>query len=352
MRAQMRSRSQAAPAQSSRSVRRVLALAVALSGALLTRSAPAAAQTCGAAGLIAGYVQDACVKSADIFRFLAPQVGVALSGGNAMLGEGGALGGWGKRSAVLRVTAVEGFVPENDVSFGSSTQPISSNFGATRVPLPVPSLDVGIGLYRGVPVGLTNVGGVDLLLGITVIPSVSRDQVSVESDGGGVAASVGVRLGLLQESALVPGVAVSVSRRRLPTSSTAYFTANDTIAVNDTKVSTTAVRLTANKRFGLFALGGGIGRDNISASTSAVATLNERVSGQPVRAVVVTGLLEERTSRNTAFLNLSLGLPFAQLVLEVGQSQAGDIRETINTFGDRRANEGYRYGSLGFGFRF
>ena len=49
--------------------------------------------------------EDACVKARDLFAFVMPQVGVALSGGNPVLGEGGTLGGWGKRALSLRVTA-------------------------------------------------------------------------------------------------------------------------------------------------------------------------------------------------------------------------------------------------------
>jgi hypothetical protein len=300
----------------------------------------------------AGFAQDACVKANDIFRFLAPQVGVALSGGNVMLGEGGTLGGWGKRSFVLRVSAVDGRVPENDVPLTLTTSPVSSDFGAQRAPVPVPSFDAAIGVFRGIPFGLTNVGGVDLLLGATVLPSVTQDDFRVQSDGGGVAINYGVRIGILQESALVPGVGLSVVRRRLPTTSIAYFTSNDTLGVLDTKVSTTSFRLTANKRFGLMGIGGGIGQDRLDSRTTLEATLNETVQGVPSRAVARLENLRDETTRGTAFVNASFGLAMAQVVLEVGQSRAGTIRETLNSFGGRRANEAYTHGSIGFGFRF
>lgn len=318
-------------------------------------AAPAHAQTCSVASTPASvpnqFAQDACVKAADIFSFLSPQVGVALSGGNVMLGEGGSLGGWGKRSFVVRVTAVDGRVPSNDISF-STSGPASSNLGAERAPVPVPSFDAAIGLFRGIPVGLTNVGGVDLLLGVTYLPGITRDQFSIETEGNGIAATVGVRVGLLQESALVPGVGVSVMRRRLPTTSISYFTGNDTLSVRDTKVSTTSIRLTANKRFGIFAIGGGIGEDRLDSRTSVQATLNETVQGVPARAVATLDGLRDETTRGTVFVNASLGLAMAQLVVELGQSRAGDIRNTLNTFGNRQANEAYQYGSIGFGFRF
>ena len=314
----------------------------------------ASAQQCtlqNAPGVPPIFVEDACTKATEVFQFLAPQVGVALSGGNVMLGEGGALGGWGKRSAVLRVSAVDGRVPANDVSL-SVNGAVSSDLGAERAPVPVPSLDVAIGVFRGVPLGLTNVGGVDLLLGVTMLPSVSRDRIDIKTDGGGIATNYGVRVGLLQESALVPGLGVSVMRRRLPTTSISFRSANDTLSISDTKVTGTSYRLTANKRFGLFALGGGIGQDQLDTRTSVGAIINETVSGVPVRGEAQLADLRDETNRNTAFVNVAFGLAMAQVVLEVGQSSAGTLRETVNVFGDRQANEAYRYGSVGIGIRF
>lgn len=315
-------------------------------------TSPQCAVTSTPAGVPSGFAQDACVKANDIFLFLAPQVGVALSGGNVMLGEGGTLGGWGKRSFVLRVSAVDGRVPENDVALTFTAAPVASDFGAQRVPVPVPSFDAAIGVFRGVPFGLTNIGGVDLLVGATVLPSVTQDDFTVKSEGGGVAVNYGVRIGLLQESAAVPGLGVSIVRRRLPTTSISYFTSNDTLAVLDTRVSTTSIRLAAHKRFGLIGIGGGIGEDRLDSRTTLEATLNESVQGVPSRAVARLSELRDETTRGTAFVNASFGLAAARLVLEAGQSRAGSIRETLNSFGDRRANEAYTYGSIGFGFRF
>ncbi len=314
------------------------------------QTTPQCSVTSSPAGLPAGFAQDACVKANDLFLFLAPQVGVALSGGNPMVGEGGSLGGWGRRSFALRVSAVEGRVPENSVPLSLTLAPTSSNFGAQRVPVPVPSFDAAIGVFRGVPFGLTNIGGVDVLVGATLLPSLTRDEFTVESEGGGVAVNYGVRVGLLQESAVVPGVGVSVMRRRLPTTSISYRTNNDTLSVLDTRVSSTAIRLTLNKRFGLFGIGGGIGEDRLDTETTLQAVINENVSGTPARAEARLEARDE-TRRGTAFINASFGLAMAQVVLEIGQSRAGSIRETLNTFGDRKANEAYRYGSIGFNFR-
>lgn len=333
-------------------------VAALLSAAMLGVATPniARAQGCtlGVVGgpVPTGFGADACQKARDLFVFLAPQVGTALSGGNVMLGEGGTLGGWGKRSVVLRTSVVEGFAPEGTVNISGSAELQPANFGAQRVPVPVPSLDLAIGLFRGLPVGLTNVGGVDLLVGVTYLPDITRDQFTLSPDGNGIAATVGARIGLLQESAIVPGVAVSWLRRRLPTTTARYTSGNDSLGVLDTRVATTVFRVTAKKHFGLFGLGGGFGQDRHRTSTELEAIVNETVQGTPVRGIIRASDFDFTTTRSTVFANVSFGLPIAQLVLEVGQSRAGDLRQTTNTFGSRRANEAYRYGSLGLGLRF
>src|SRR5918999_2747562 len=61
--------------------------------------------------------QDACQKAIDLFQYLAPQLGVSITGGNATLGQGGTLGGLGHFSIGLRINAVQGSLPQiNDVT--------------------------------------------------------------------------------------------------------------------------------------------------------------------------------------------------------------------------------------------
>lgn len=337
-----------------RAITTTLLAAAALGSVATPNSARAQGCTLDVSGgpVPTGFGADACQKARDLFVFLAPQIGTALSGGNVMLGEGGTLGGWGKRSIVLRTTVVEGFVPEGTVSISGSAAVQPADFGAQRVPVPVPSLDVAIGLFRGVPLGLTNVGGIDLLLGITYLPNTQRDQLALTPDGNGIAATVGARFGILQESALIPGVGLSVLHRRLPTTTVRYTSGNDSLGVIDTRVATTVLRLTAKKHFGIFGLGGGFGQDQHDTSTELEAIVNETVQGTPVRGIISANDLRFTSTRTTMFANLSLGLPMLQLVLEVGESREGDVRQTVNSFGTRQANEAFRYGSLGIGLRF
>ncbi len=330
--------------------------AAALGAAVLSvvATVPLRAQSgCTVSPASASGAADVCRKANDLFRFLVPQVGVAVAGGNPILGEGGTMGGPGKRAISLRVVGVEGYLPKNTVPLNLNGPAVASDFGATRTVVPLPAVDAAIGISRGIPVGLTNVGGVDLLLGATMLPSVSQGDLQVKPKGAaGVAFSYGVRIGALQESALFPGISASYQVRKLPKVDFGYTPGNDTISVAGTSVKSNALRVIASKRLALIGVAAGVGRDQIEASSSLSAVVNESTGGAPQRAAISAPLLAEKVTRNTAFVNVSLSFVVTRLVAEYGWSSAGDTRATLNRFGGRQANEGYRYGSLGLTTRF
>ncbi len=292
---------------------------------------------------------DACQKVTDLFRFLSPQVGVALAGGNSMIGESGSLGGPGKYSFNVHATVVDGFVPANDVNLVTDGTTPSSNFGAKRAPIPMPSADIAAGIYKGIPMGLTNVGGVDLLIGINYLPDVNKGSVSINTAGSGFSLAYGLRVGITQESAAMPGISVSYRNRKMPTTSILYTPNNDTLTVNGASIVAKSFRVVAGKHYKFVGIAGGLGRDDIDAKSLFEAVIND---GPPVgRIAVGVPASQQKVTRNNAFLNLSLGLPKAQLVGEVGWSSAGKPVTTVNTFDGHQANEKYRYYSLGFSFR-
>jgi hypothetical protein len=295
---------------------------------------------------------DACTKARDLFAFVIPQVGVALSSGNPILGEGGTMGGWGKRALSVRISAADGRLPRNSVPIGISGGAASSDFGATRTVVPVPSADAAIGVFAGVPLGLTNVGGVDALLGATYLPSVDKNDLSLEPGSSNFAFSYGLRVGALQESSFIPGLSVSFMRRKLPTVNLGYTPSNDSLTVQDMSVTSNTIRLVASKRILIVGIAAGVGRDKIEGSASMRAAVNETVLGTNQRTTVTLSNLRSKVTRNTAFVNASFGLLVARIVGEFGWSSAGTIEQTVNQFGGRQANEGYRYGSVGVTVRF
>src|SRR3982750_3259694 len=150
-------------------MKRILALAVALIGG--GRSiALAQANSC-----VAGVTQDACQKAVDVYQYIAPQLGSAITGGNATLGQGGALGGLGHFSLGLRVNAVQGSIPQVD---DVAARPVLTGakptaYRTNTAPVPMPTVDGALGVYRGFPLAVTNIGGLDLLVSASYIPDVS-----------------------------------------------------------------------------------------------------------------------------------------------------------------------------------
>jgi hypothetical protein len=332
-----------------------VALAASLAGA-----APAQSQgtsgTCRVAAAPSGTpsgVIDAtgiCQTARDLFAFVSPQVGVAVSGGNPLPGDAGSLGGFGTRALSLRVVGVEGWLPRNRVPLDFGNR--AGDFGAARTIVPVPAADLALGLFPGVPFGLTNVGGVDLLLGATILPSLSRNAFELDPENGGLGWSYGLRVGALQESSVVPGVSVSWQRRALPRTDFAYRSGNDTLLVEGATVRSDALRLIISKRLALFGLAAGVGQDRIVSTSTMSGVINDQINGTPVRQAVSLSGLRGSTRRHTAFVNASFSLLVVRVVGEYGWSSAGTITSTVNSFGGRQANEGYRFGSLGLTARF
>src|SRR5512146_1822730 len=56
--------------------------------------------------------QDACQQAYDVYQLLSPQLGLALTGGNATAGQGGVLGGLGHFSIGIRANGFSGLLPD------------------------------------------------------------------------------------------------------------------------------------------------------------------------------------------------------------------------------------------------
>jgi len=289
--------------------------------------------------------QDACQMALDVFDLMAPQLGLALTGGNATLGQGGNLGGPGHFSIGLRGNVFNGDLPQvNDFPTASPTGRLqrtgSSALPAKRQILGLPTADLALGIFRGVPLGLTNVGGIDLLLSATYLPSIgdAGDDIQIKPKRN-LQLGFGARIGLLQESLLVPGVSFTFLKRDLPTTSLTGSGNGVGIDITDAKVKTSAFRLVASKSLLMFGLAAGIGQDRYSESALVSGTAGTFVSPQVA--------FDQKLTRTNYFLDASLNLPIFKLIGEVGQVSGGTV-DTYNEFTSGRADKSRTYGSLGF----
>jgi hypothetical protein len=264
---------------------------VIVAGLLATAiSAPMQAQS---SACPSGTTQDACVKAVDLLNFMTPQLSTALVGGNPTLGQGGTLGGLGHFSIDIRASGFSADLPQGNGVGLSVAGKQSSNISTKSQLFGVPSVDAGIGLFRGFSLGVTHVGGVDAIVTMTYLPNLSSSStgdVSINVNGSNEKFGYGVRVGLLEESAVTPGVSVVFTQRDLPsislsdaiTASSSFGSASGTIALNDFQVKTQALRITAAKSFLIFGISAGLGQDKYDANSSIVTTVSGSAASAPV----------------------------------------------------------------------
>ena len=327
----------------------VLAALLAAPSAALAQQGSLAPQ-CSGQDLVSVAIQDACQKSVDLFAFVAPQLGISISGGNAQLGQGSTLGGLGHFSLGVRANVAMGALPRLDNVTLSSQGAQRSDFAAEDQYVGLPAVEAGIGLFRGFPVGLTHVGGVDLLVSAAYLPDVADEEFSVRTTDGALKLGYGARLGLLEETSTIPGLAVTYLQRDLPTVSAIGRVDDDTVGVQGLSLRTTAWRVVASKRLAIFGIAIGGGQDRYDSRAEVDAVVNETVFGFPVRAQISPVRVEQKLTRTNYFADLSLNLPGFKLVGEIGRTTGGTVAPTYNSFGEHTAGEGYTYGSIGLRF--
>ncbi len=331
---------------------RIRTTMMAVGAVMLAASAPAQAQTCAA-----GTTQDACYKTIDLFNFLTPQISTALVGGSTTLGQGGVLGGFPHFALALRASAVKGTFPKiSNVGFNTSAAQSSTYPGEDQL-IPMASVDGALGIYKGFPLGVTRIGGVDLLMTATYVPSPPEgDDITVSLPGGSTKFGAGVRLGLLQESLLVPGVSFSWVQRALPTisvggSSTVTAgggSAPGDFSMNNLSLKTSSWRFSASKSFLVFGLQAGFGQDKYDNSAALSVTVKPQA---PLTQQSVQVNASNTMTRTNIYAGFSLNFFIGKLVAEAGQVSGGTLPTARNSFGaDAAASRGYFSVGLRTGF--
>jgi hypothetical protein len=293
--------------------------------------------------------QDACQKAIDLFKYMAPQLGTSIAGGNPTLGMGSTLGGLGHFSAGIRVNVLQGSLPQIQNVTVTDTGAAKTQFPTKDQYVPMPTADLAIGIFKGVPLPLTNVGGIDLLVSAAYVPEFDNSGVSVKVPNGSLKLGYGARLGVLQESLLTPGIAVSYLVRDLPTLDVTGTSGGDALYVNKLNLKTKAWRVTASKSLILFGLAAGVGQDKYDASTEVGA----HVAARPLTSAQDAGpvSLSESLTRTNIFGDLSMNLLLFKLNAEIGQVSGGTIN-TYNTFSGKQPADSRLYGSVGARFGF
>ena len=324
-----------------------------LAGLVVVAAASVAEAQCTTGGTA---VQDACRKAQDLISFVTPQLSTALAGGNPTLGQGGVLGGLGHFSIDIRASAVNGSLPQlNNVGL-SVTGATASSFTSKNQLVPAASLDAGVGLWRGVSLGVTHVGGVDALVTMTYLPTIDNGSnstdVGFKVNGSNTKFGYGVRVGLLEESVVLPGVSFAWVQRDLPsvtlsgTVSASGANPGGTLALNDYTIKTSVWRLTAAKNLLIFNFSAGYGQDKYDATSTISATVN---AVAPVGTQTGSGPANVSLTRSNLFAGVAINLFLFKLEAEYGQASGGTVTALKNSFGSD-PNKSRSYFTLGLRF--
>ena len=282
---------------------------------------------------------DACQKVADLFKYMNMQLGTWVAGGNPTLGQGGTLGGLGHFAVGVRANVMKATIPKvNDIQVQSGP-PVSTNIPSSDKWVGLPSVDVAVGVFKGFPLGLTNIGGIDALVNVSYLPSYTKNSIHVGAQDGKWKLGFGGRLGIIQESLLLPGVGVSYMVRDLPTAElSGTDNSGNTVSISDYKIRTKQWRLTASKKVLFLGLAAGVGQDKYDTKASLTYNVDGNTPDSPIA-------LHISPKRTNYFADLSFNLLLAHIVAEIGRVSGGDI-STFNTF-STSASDSRTYGSLG-----
>jgi hypothetical protein len=312
--------------------------------ALLAAAAPLSAQSASSCSTVTA---DACQKSEDLFRYLIPQLGSALSGGNPILGSGDVLGGLGHFSLGVRGTVVRGSLPQFDGVAIGITGRVASDIAVEDQLVPVPVVDAAIGIWDGIPLGVTRVGGIDALVSATYLPSIEGDggdATGLSLDDGNFKFGFGARVGLLQEAVIVPAITFTYLQRGLPAITASAETDDGArVGVTGVEMDVASWRLIATKSFMIFDLSAGYGSDKITTD----GTIRASAPGSPLTESVG---LDNSLTRSVLFAGLTIGLGPVALTGEIGQASGGSL-STFNNF-DPKATASRGFGSVGLRFGF
>jgi hypothetical protein len=311
-------------------------------------AAPAQAQCPTAAA-------DGCQKAVDLLNFMTPQLATSLVGGNPTLGQGGTLGGLGHFSIDLRASGMNAQLPQGSNVGLSTTGAKSSTFTTKSQLFGVPSVDAGIGLWRGLSLGVTHVGGIDAIVTMTYLPNLNSgggsNQTNFTVNGSNEKFGYGFRLGLLEESVVTPGVSFVWVQRDLPSISLSDSVSasgsnpGGTIALNNFAVNTSAWRITAAKSFLIFGLSAGVGQDKYDANSSIAVAVS--APGNPSG----TQSSSFSMTRMNYFVGAYVNLFVFKLEAEYGQVTGGTVPAALNNFGtDPATSRSYFTAGLRFGF--
>ena len=310
-----------------------------------------------------------CAIVAQALESAQPQVGILIAGGNPTLGSASAgglrLGTLPGVSAGLSANLVFIRVPNIVADQGARID------DAAGIPAPALSGSVSIGVFPGFS-ALPTVGGigsVDLLGSAVWLPLSAAGGEGFEDGTADLAYGAGVRVGILRESFVTPGISVSVMHRRMSairfgdvcpalsatggTSEDGYtFSSGSCASEGDAgefraDLEDWSTRAMIGKRLLGLGLAAGVGYDRFSSDVGYGFRAPEGTLPGTANYFARASDLDLANSRWSAFVNGSLTLLVTSVALEAGWLQGGEALEGFPSTSDFEPARGTFFGSVG-----
>jgi hypothetical protein len=289
--------------------------------------------------------QDACQKAIDLFKYMAPQLGAVLAGGNPTQGVAGTLGGVGHFSFGIRANGLQGSLPEVDRVVPNTRGAQQSTYTLDTKPVAFVTADAAIGLFKGA--ASSGLGALDAIVTAAYIPEYNGESVKVTVPSGSLKFGFGAKLGILSETAVRPAISVSYVDRELPKVTIVGTSGDDRLELAGVAVRAKSWRAVVGKSFHILGVGAGYGRDNYDSNATITVTVAPRSATQGGTGGPI--LLGQKLTRNNMFATAWLDSRLFRLVGELGLVSGGKI-VTYNQFTGVQPADSRTYASIGLSF--
>jgi hypothetical protein len=281
-----------------------------------------------------------CQAGVDALTLFLPTENLLVSGGNSVPGTAAAVGKFGHFRIGARIGLVRVTIPET--SYNGTSDTVAAD---TRLLIPVPRLDLSVGLFsKALPVGTASV---DLLGSAVILPTDVSSRYSVDENARKIESlALGLGFGFraaMQMAGNKPTVSLSVMKRDMPRLRFGDLGNGDDLSIATSLSSINARLAVGGKLYGLRLTGGG-GIDLIKGTGSVTFV-------DPVTTTDSTFAVDMSTSRITTFLNAAIDLGPLSLWGEGGFT-IGKNDGVVTTFQRIDPGGGTFYGGLGAALSF
>jgi hypothetical protein len=254
-----------------------------------------------------------CHDVGTSIQLLQPELGLSLAGGNPVLGTASPLGKKFRFIPRLHIGGRISFVWAEIPDIINYPENVTDPVGTISFSVPMPQLDLSVGIFEGFRLGSTMGGmaSVELLgsLGAMILPAGKGFKNDVTGFG------LGARIGLLRESFTAPGISLSGMYKWHGRIQFGDAEAGDAAEFGmDMQVA--SLRVGLSKSFVALALGLTLGYDSYWSDVDFAVNTSSSVLPVPVVPVEApVGLQSERWS---AFLDVSYIILYFNIVAEAG----------------------------------